>query len=59
MASRNEVVSNGNRKDVDWSKFGLNDDRFDETRFRGIDYGSDGHQPTDANELFAGEEVSI
>lgn len=56
MASRNEVASNGNKKDVDWSKFGLGDDTFDETRFRGVGYGSDGHQPTDANELFAGEE---
>lgn len=61
MSSTSEVVMNGKKKTVDWSKFGLgNDNLRDGTLWRGgVAYGTEGHQPTNANELFAGEEVSL
>lgn len=52
-------VVQGKKTEVDWNRFGLvtsqsdNDGREAQTR----SYGTDGHQPTDANELFAGEQV--
>lgn len=52
-------VSEENRKKViDWDKFGLVTPSHGGNS-EGCSYGTDGHQPTDANELFAGEQVKI
>uniref|UniRef100_A0A1B6C2P2 Solute carrier family 12 member 8 n=1 Tax=Clastoptera arizonana TaxID=38151 RepID=A0A1B6C2P2_9HEMI len=59
MTSTSDVILNGRKKSVDWSKFGLgNEHPRGGPLWREGDaaYGTEGHQATNANELFAGEE---
>ncbi|KAG8323036.1 hypothetical protein J6590_013030 [Homalodisca vitripennis] len=54
MATRTEP---SRKRDIDWNKFGLVNSHHSETENgQSGRYGTDGHQPTDANELFAGEQ---
>lgn len=51
----------GKKQEINWDKFGLTSNTHENTDNgqTGPSYGTDGHQPTDANELFAGEQVRI
>lgn len=56
MASRSDQTKKRDRP-IDWDKFGLVTPNNASGQI-GHSYGTDGHQPTDANELFAGEQVN-
>ncbi|XP_054268188.1 solute carrier family 12 member 8 isoform X2 [Macrosteles quadrilineatus] len=55
----NSSNDNPRKKSIDWNRFGLNSNHTEgDIGLAGLSYGTDGHQPTDANELFAGEQNS-